>query len=419
MISRPRLGSTRRPTHSLRTLALACSLCSAFTVTSVAQSIHGLTPEETAGIQQDTARHFGDAPADPGTKANNLSPAMKPAAVGSAMRKVADWELTRSEPYFDRIWTWSVLYTGFMAASASLHDPRYAQAMDAMGRKFDWQLRSPLPSADDQSVGQTYMELFLQQREPGMKAPTQAALDALLTSPPIPVPKNQANIPWWWCDALFMAPPVWSRMYAATHDRKYLDYMDKHWWETSQLLYDPARHLYFRDVTYLHKTGAGGSPIFWSRGNGWAIAGIARMLDYLPKDDPDYVRYETQMRQMAAALSALQDSRSGLWHSDLLDGKDYPLPETSGSALITYALAWGVNHGTLPRKVYLPVIQKAWRGLVGQIYQDGRLGCIQQTGAAPAHYLPSSSYNYGVGAFLLAGAEVMQLSQPNDTEKLR
>lgn len=419
MISRPYLGSHRRFISSLGATAAACLLCGAFTATAVAQSIQGLTPEESTGIQRDTARHFGDAPADPGPKAVHLSAAMQPKAVAAAMHKVADWELTRSEPYFDRIWTWSVLYTGFMAASASLHDAGYSQAMAAMGRRFDWQLRSHLPSADDQSVGQTYMELFLEHGTPEMKAPTQAALDALLSAPPIPVPANQANIPWWWCDALFMAPAVWSRMYAATHDRKYLAYIDKHWWETSKLLYDPARHLYYRDKTYLHKTGAGGNPVFWSRGNGWVIAGIARTLDYLPKDDPEYARYQAQLRQMAAALSALQDARSGLWHSDLLDSKDYPLPETSGSALITYALAWGVDHGMLPRKVYLPVIRKAWRGLVGQIYEDGRLGCIQQTGAAPAHYLPSSSYNYGVGAFLLAGAEVMRLSQPTGTNKLR
>jgi rhamnogalacturonyl hydrolase YesR len=94
----------------------------------------------------------------------------------------------------------------------------------------------------------------------------------------------------------------------------------------------------------------------------------------------------------------------------LLDPVDYPQPEVSGSALITFALAWGVNHRVLDRATYLPVIAKAWRGLVGQIYADGRLGNIQQTGAAPAHYLPSSSYNYGVGGFLLAGAQVEELS---------
>jgi rhamnogalacturonyl hydrolase YesR len=74
-------------------------------------------------------------------------------------------------------------------------------------------------------------------------------------------------------------------------------------------------------------------------------------------------------------------------------------------------MAWGVNHGVLDRATYTPVIAKAWRGLVQQVYADGRVGCIQQTGAAPAHYLPSSSYTYGVGAFLLAGSEVIELSE--------
>lgn len=112
---------------------------------------------------------------------------------------------------------------------------------------------------------------------------------------------------------------------------------------------------------------------------------------------------------MAGAVAALQDPKGGLWHSDMLDPEDYPQPEVSGSALMTFALAWGVTHHILDRATYMPVIAKAWRGLVGQIYADGRLGNIQQIGAAAAHYAPSSSYNYGVGAFLLAGAQVVDL----------
>ncbi len=327
------------------------------------------------------------------------------------MRKVADWELAWSQPYFDRIWTWSVLYSGFMATSSALDDAKYRDAMDAMAEKFQWQLRSQHPNADDQSVGQTYLDLYLLQPTPEKLAPTQAALDDLLAGGAARIPSEQAQIPWWWCDALFMAPPVWSRMYAATHETKYLDYLDKHWWETSKLLYDPQRHLYFRDITFLHKTDERGNPIFWSRGNGWVMAGIARTLDEMPADYPDRGKYEAQLREMAAAVVPLEDAHSGLWHADLLDPTDYPQPENSGSALMTFAMAWGVSHGVLDRATYLPVIAKAWRGLVGDIYADGRIGNIQQTGAAPAHYLPSSSYTYGVGAFLLAGAQVEELSQ--------
>jgi unsaturated rhamnogalacturonyl hydrolase len=367
-----------------------------------------IPPQEQQGIDRDIARHFGDAPANPGPKAK-LSPSLKPAAVRAAVGKVADWELNWSRPYFDRIWTWSALYAGFMAASPALNDPKYRDAMQAMAEKFDWQLRSAVPNADDQSVAQTYLELDLQQPSANKVDPTRKALDGLLAGAAPPIPAAQAKIPWWWCDALFMAPPVWSRMYAATHETKYLDYLDKHWWETSNLLYDSQRHLYYRDVTYLHKTDARGNPIFWSRGNGWVMGGIARTLEYLPKDYADRGKYEAQLREMAAAVAKLQDAKDDLWHSDMLDPTDYPQPEVSGSSLIEFALAWGVNQGVLDRATYLPVIRKAWAGLVGQIYADGRLGNIQQTGAAPAHYLPSSSFNYGVGGFLLAGSEILTL----------
>ena len=370
-----------------------------------------ISPQEQKGIDEDIARHIGDAPADPGPKAH-LSGSLKPDDVRAAERKVADWELARTEPYFGQTWEWSVLYTGFMAASRSLDDAKYRDAMQAMAEKFHWGLRSKDPNADDQSIGQTYLELDLLQPAPDKVAPTRAALDDLLAGGAAAIPKGQAPIPWWWCDALFMAPPVWTRMFAVTRDAKYLAYMDQHWWETSKLLYDQQRHLYYRDVTWLHKTNSHGEPVFWSRGNGWVMGGLARTLEHLPTTDKDRGRYEAQLQEMAAAVAALQDKKSGLWHSDLLDAEDDPQPEVSGSALITFALAWGVNHGVLDRAKYLPVIARAWKGLVGQIYEDGRLGNIQQTGAAPAHYLPSSSYTYGVGGFLLAAEQVAKLKAP-------
>ena len=365
------------------------------------------TPAQLAGIAKDNSRHFGDDPEDAGQIATDLSASLDPAAVGKAMRKVGDWQLAQSEQYFDRIWTWSVLYSGFMAASESLGDTKYRDAMEAMGKKFDWQLRSHLPDADDQSVGQTYLELYLLKKDPAMIAPTRAELDALLAAPHVSKRAGK-TIPWWWCDALFMAPPVWSRMYAATGDRKYIGYLDEEWAKTSDLLYDKQEHLYARDADYLAKTEANGKKMFWSRGNGWVMGGIARTLDYLPKDDPARVKYVTQLREMAARVASLQGA-DGLWRAGLLDQGNYSEPEMSGSALFTYALAWGINEGVLDRTIYRPVVEKAWAGMLKHIYADGRLGCIQQTGAEPAPFKATASYTYGVGAFLLAGSEIRRM----------
>jgi rhamnogalacturonyl hydrolase YesR len=369
------------------------------------------TPQQLAGIAKDTARHFGDAPEDAGPLATDLSTKLRSADVAAAMKRVADWQLERSQPYFDRIWTWSVLYSGFMAASDSLNDTKYRDAMKSMSEKFNWELRSHLPDADDQSVGQTYLEFYLRDKNPSQIAPTRTELDALLAAPRVAKnPGPNKPIVWWWCDALFMAPTVWGEMYAATGDHKYIAYLDEEWKKTSDLLWDPTEHLYARDITYKTKTEANGKKMFWTRGNGWVMGGIARTVPYLPKDDPSRLLYLQQLKEMSARLASLQ-GKDGLWRSGLLDQENYDLPEISGSALITYGMAWGVNNGVLDRKTYLPVIEKAWAGMVGHIYKDGRLGCIQQTGAEPAPFRATSSFTYGVGGFLLAGSEIMRMER--------
>ena len=112
---------------------------------------------------------------------------------------------------------------------------------------------------------------------------------------------------------------------------------------------------------------------------------------------------------MAARVAELQGP-DGLWHAGMLDPKTFALPEISGSALMTFGIAWGINNGYLDAKTYRPVVEKAWKGMLGHIYADGRLGCIQQTGAEPAFYYPSSSYDYGIGGFMLAGAELKKMA---------
>jgi unsaturated rhamnogalacturonyl hydrolase len=70
-----------------------------------------------------------------------------------------------------------------------------------------------------------------------------------------------------------------------------------------------------------------------------------------------------------------------------------------------------VRNKILDPEQYLPVVQRAWAGLLKHIYQDGRLGSIQPIGGAPGQFTATSSYVFGVGAFLLAGSEVYGLSK--------
>ncbi|SNT19684.1 Rhamnogalacturonyl hydrolase YesR [Granulicella rosea] len=392
-------------------LGSAAALIFAGTMQAQAPSYPEPTPAMQAGIDKDAKRHFGDAPLDGGPLATDLSAKIEPAAIDAAVRKVADWELKTWQPYFEgeRVWTWSVLYSGFIAVADSTGDAKYRDAMTKMSKHFNYEIKDQYPNADAQSIGQTYVELYLKsgKKDKSMIEPTKASLEQVIGLDTLK--PGDPRIPWWWCDALFMAPPLWARMTAATGDPKYLNYLDKQWHVTYDRLWDKEEHLYARDESYIPKRGPSGKKIFWSRGEGWVMGGLARTLEYMPKDDPRRAFYVKQLQEMAARVAELQGA-DGQWHADLLDPKDYPLAEVSGASLMVFGLAYGVNEGILDAKVYKPVIERGWAGILTHVYADGRLGCIQQTGAEPAFYRPTASYDYGVGGYLLAGAELKRMA---------
>jgi rhamnogalacturonyl hydrolase YesR/catechol 2,3-dioxygenase-like lactoylglutathione lyase family enzyme len=355
-----------------------------------------------SNLEQSTV---GDSPDNPGPLATDVSPALTHAAISSAAEKVASWELARTQPTFNRLWTYAALYDGFLAASKTTGDPRFHDAMVRMSDGFGWKLiNDRFPHADDMALGKTYMDLYLDSnqasRDPGRTAHTKEVLDQLLSRPDDP-----SKLLWWWCDALYMAPPVLASMAEATGDRRYLDYMDKEWWETSASLYDPAEHLFFRDSRYFTQKQKNGQKIFWSRGNGWVVGGLVKVLSVMPADYPTRPKYIEQFRQMVDRVAAIQ-GKDGLWRSGLLDPDSYDLPEVSGSGFFTYAMAWGIDQGILDRAKFLPVVTRAWAGLISHIYADGRLGSIQPIDGQPGMFKPSASYVYGVGSFLLAASEV-------------
>lgn len=348
----------------------------------------------------------GDTLTTPGPVAH-LSPKLSRRDLSKAMKLVADWQLGRMPENAQVDWTWAALYTGFMAVPEKVAGNKYRQAMLHVAEQLNWQPGPRVMHADDQTVGQMYMEQYFLHKDAKMMEPMRKRLDVEMATPESEYSKTPL---WWWCDALYMAPPVYADMAAATGEKKYLDFMDRQWTITTDLLYDQSKHLYSRDATYLDKYEKNGEKIFWSRGNGWVMGGIVRVLKELPPDSPLRPKYVELLKQMAAATLAIQGS-DGLWRPGLLDADSYALPEVSGSAFITYAMAYGVNEGILDRATYWPAVEKAWAGMLKHVYADGRLGCIQPVGAAPGAFTETSSYVYGVGAYLLAGSEIYRTAK--------
>src|SRR5580700_2199532 len=339
---------------------------------------------------------------------------LTPADVLSVMERVADWQLAHPSVHSSTEWTQSAGDVGMMALAGISGDPKYRDALLAMGEANGWKPGPRIYHADDLAIGQAYAGLYFLYRDRKMIAPLRTRLDAVLSAPPavqtldFHQPYDQVSQLWSWCDSLFMAPPVWMQLFAATGDERYLDFAVKNWWRTTDYLYDPGEHLYFRDSTYFDRRETNGKKVFWSRGNGWVMAGLVRVLQLLPTNHPSRARFQRLFQEMAETILGDQQP-DGLWRSSLLDPDSYPLKESSGSGFYVYALAWGVNQGLLDATKFKPAINKAWTALVSSVDAEGKLTQVQPIGSDPKTFADDSTEVFGVGAFLLAGSEVYRM----------
>lgn len=341
---------------------------------------------------------------------------LEPKTILATMERVADWQLANPSSHKPTDWTQGTGDAGFMALAQISAKPKYRIAMLVMGETNQWKLGPRLYHADDHCVGQTYAELYFAKPDARMIAPMRKCFDDILMQPAtaqsleFTQPGHKAQELWAWCDSLFMGPPAWVRLWAATKDERYLDFAVTNWWRTSDYLYDQTNHLFFRDSTYFTKREANGQKVYWGRGNGWVMGGLVRVLQFLPEKHPARARFEQQFRELAEKILTCQQP-DGLWRASLLDPESYPLKETSGSGFYTYAFAWGINHGLLDRARFEPAVRKAWTALVTCVTTDGKLTHVQPIGADPKQFAADSTEVYGVGAFLLAGSEIYRLAE--------
>jgi rhamnogalacturonyl hydrolase YesR len=318
------------------------------------------------------------------------------------MRRASDWQIAHLAGGEPKDWTWATFYAGLMASYGTTGESRYLDRAITWAEVNGWRLGPRMRHADDQCAGQTYLELYQLDPQSERIAPTQQTLDLMVADP------HPGRVDWWWCDALFMAPPVFARLGALTGDPGYFDLMSMMWWDTTDFLFDPSEGLFYRDSNYFNRQCPNGQKMFWSRGNGWVVDGIVRVLQYLPLDYPDRQRFIDLLQTMAQRLAGLQKP-DGYWASCLTDADDYPWPETSGTAAFTYALAWGINEGLLDPDQFSPTVFSGWSALVNAVNADGRLGWVQPPSGEPGISHESDTAPYGVGLFLLAGSEVFRL----------
>jgi len=356
----------------------------------------------------------GSVPAGgPGSGADARRDAMEAEDIRRATRVVADWQLAHPGPHGPDEWHGAPFWAGVVAFAPLSNDrERYLAAARANGERNAWQPGPEPFSADHHAITQSYFMLYAVDRDPKEIEASLRRFDEVLRQPIEPSLEfdyDRSERAWVWCDALFMAPPALALATQATGDRRYADRMSRLWWNTTDYLYDRDAGLFYRDSRAFGRREGNGAKVFWSRGNGWVLAGLARVLQYLPADYPERPRFVALFREMARAVAPLQGA-DGYWRASLLAPESWPGPETSGTALFTFALAWGINAAILGRGEYAPVVRRGWSALVRAVGPDGRLGYVQGPAEGPGPAGPDETEIYGTGAFLLAGSEVYRLA---------
>jgi len=343
--------------------------------------------------------------------------------------RAADWQLAhmdglhitshmKEESRQPLSWQQGAFWVGMTHLAEVSGERRFREAILAMGRSNQWQPGPRTYHADDHVIAQSYLWAAKHGAGSDALVPLRETFDAILAKPPVAhlsffVEKNYEETAclkrWCWCDALFMSPPAWVDLTRQTGDARYSDYALREFWATTDFLYDPAEKLFFRDSRFFERRDVQGRKQFWSRGNGWVFAGLANLLDVLPKDNADRPRLERLFRDMAARLKALQKA-DGYWPPSLLAPENSP-PETSGTGFFVYGLAWGVHNGLLDATEYRPSIDQGWAALTRAVSKDGKLGWVQQVSDRPENVNPADTQFYGVGAFLLAASGVASITE--------
>ncbi|GAA4243129.1 glycoside hydrolase family 88 protein [Dactylosporangium darangshiense] len=340
------------------------------------------------------------------------------ADVLAVMQRVNDHWIGANANPGDNLWARATYFCGNMAHYRLTRTSRYLNYAVAWAEQNNYALAggAATRSADNHCAGQTYLDLYEELGGPAKIAMLEDSLTRMVNS--------TKRDDWWWVDALHMAMPPFARLGALRNDTSYWLAMYQLYHSTKRLqldqqnrvtgLYSESTPLWYRDNAYAidgpQQFSPSGRPVFWSRGNGWALAAHAKVLKAVPLSNKRGPEYASTLQSVANALLPVQRA-DGFWNVNLADPAHFGGPETTGTAFFAFGIAYGITAGLLDRTTYLPVVARAWNGMVATAVQnDGFLGYCQGVGAGPAAVNPNQTADYGVGAFLMAGAEIANLT---------
>lgn len=357
-------------------------------------------------------------------------PALEEPASASAAEigcAVAAWQLAANNDLsyvgdriaatsYERGWVKATFYIGLDYFAERIGDRQMLTRVEQYAYDNGMELGERYWHGDDQAVAAVYGAIAMRHDKPELMNKSMKVFDHIIDQNyTVSLEFSEATKPgeegacqkrWCWADAIFMAPPAWALATRVSGDPKYADYAASETRAVIEYLQDPKTGLLFRDSRYFDLKTENGKPVFWSRGNGWVFAGLARFIDALPADHPEMPLMKATYKTLADKLVAIQ-REDGYWPTSLMDPELLKNPETSGTGFFGYGFAWGLNNGMLEGAKYEMARDKAWDAIRRAIKTTGKIGWVQQIGRDPQSTTAETSQLYAAGGTLLFATEML------------
>jgi unsaturated rhamnogalacturonyl hydrolase len=294
--------------------------------------------------------HFGDWPAGTDPRAIGKK-------IGETFIVTPHMDMSAHGPgalHYSHVATW----TGALQFAAVTKDAELRKKLVDRFEPFLAGARVPRTNHVDAAVfGALPLELYALESLHHYRTMGLAFADAQWDNP---LPDGLTRQTRWWIDDMYMITALQLAAYRATGDVKYRD-------RAAQEMVAYLQKLQVSNGLFYHAPDV---KHFWGRGDGWVAAGMADMLGALPAKHPQHKPILASYTKMMATLLTHQ-ADTGMWRQ-LIDNPE-SWPETSATAMFTYAYVVGVKNGWLDEATYGPAARKAWIALVGYLTDDGLL----------------------------------------------
>lgn len=236
-----------------------------------------------------------------------------------------------------------------------------------------------------------------------------------------------------WLDGLYMAQPFYMEYETRFGNKEHYSDILNQFEKVRKYMYNSDKGLYYHAYDemkiqlWADKT-TGLSPNFWLRSIGWYVMALIDVIGNMSFEIFEiYKGLEIIFKEAIKGILNYQDDKSGLFYQivDRSDVKDN-YTETSGSAMVAYAIMKACRMGVLSKEKYEAAGKgileslirnklktKAGRTMLDGICQVAGLGPGEQRDGSVEYYLSEkvvSNDPKGVGPFMMAYAQYLMLS---------